>query len=1347
MAETKIPAIHRVPANVDPALKRHLESVQEALEVRLGRTGDTLDQAVTFRDLIDSGIAVSSLRINRTVGSPTPTPTPLNRSAPTSFTASCAFTKIMLQWAPHGMGPTFAYAQIYRSDGVLLDNALPLDTTRSETYTDAVDYNQTWYYWVRFVSNGTEADGGTPVAGQWSGPVSCTTAENIEEVMDDLSEELSDLPGYTALTTVIDVDIAAARLAAIAGSAYIIRATSAPSVRDTSPTTPLQPFDVWFDTDDNNQAYIRNTANNAWVEARDGTLVTLVNAHASTLTGHTSSIATANTNIATVTTANSALSTTVTNLSATVDTKAQTFAQDGAPADNSANALLDGDLWIDTNDSNKLYRWDGDSWEQMIDPSTSGISVYAQDAEPSGGSYIAGDLWFDTNDNNKLYRYSGSAWVAVDDTRISATSNALTSLTATVTGSGGHASQLTSLTTSVSAKNQTFVQASAPTAIAVGDLWVDSDDNNKMYRASAVGSSNWVAIRDTTIASAQTTANTAISNAAGAQGTADGKVTTFFQNDAPTAEGTGDLWMDTNDGNKLYRWSGSAWAEIQDDAIAQAISNAATAQSTADGKIISFYQNDAPTATSVGDLWVDTNDGNRLYRATATGTGSWVSVRDATIATAQTAAATAITNAATAQGTADGKVTTFFQAGVPGTDVKEGDLWIDSDDNKLYRAANDDSDQIAANEWIEIQDEAIATAITNAATAQSTADGKIVTFYQTSAPTATSVGDLWVDTDDGNKLYRSSATGTGNWVAVGADTNTTFAQDTAPGSSGLITGDLWIDTNSVPANKMYRWDGDSWEAVEDGRLALNATAVSNLSTAVGLSETTSTKIDALETTVNHSTTGLAATSGALGSLTSTVNVKTRTFAQDGTPANPYDPSGENYVLRAGDLWIDTNDDNKMYRWNGSTWFGLPPPKVKTFVEGPTPSAINVGDLWFNTSDDYFLKRASATGTGNWVAVADARIASTAIKVDALEASVGKVYGARVITINASNNVKIETMANAASSTTTATHGISAADVTAGVFISLKNAVATGGLTTTQLNKTFKVTARVNTTQLQVETVGTAATSAATSVTVVDGGTIGVNAGFTQLATVTADMQGNAQAAYVLQVNANGAVGGMVIEANSSASGDDSGVAIQFSADKFAIWNGTVAGTNRTFDGSSASVVILNDDTITLSSADYNALYNTTAVTYSHGGGSAIGGLVNDTVYYVIKVASTTKIKLATTETLATAGTGRVLSAVGSGTSHTVNNITSAPFIVSNGNVYIDAVRIQDAQIVGAKIADATIETAHIIDLNADKIRSGNINSSAVITVGSADTTSAVAQRVQIDTGNGARIIVVDTTTP
>lgn len=106
---------------------------------------------------------------------------------------------------------------------------------------------------------------------------------------------------------------------------------------------------------------------------------------------------------------------------------------------------------------------------------------------------------------------------------------------------------------------------------------------------------------------------------------ADGKITSFYQASAPTATGIGDIWFDTDADNIMYRWSGSAWVLARDTGITQAISDAADAQATADGKITTFYQTNAPTADGVGDLWVDTDDNNRMYRWSGS---AWVLVAD-----------------------------------------------------------------------------------------------------------------------------------------------------------------------------------------------------------------------------------------------------------------------------------------------------------------------------------------------------------------------------------------------------------------------------------------------------------------------------------------------------------------------------------------------------------------------------------------------------------------------------------------------------------------------------------------------------------------------------------------------
>jgi len=65
--------------------------------------------------------------------------------------------------------------------------------------------------------------------------------------------------------------------------------------------------------------------------------------------------------------------------------------------------------------------------------------------------------------------------------------------------------------------------------------------------------------------------------------------------------------------------------------------------------------------------------------------------------------------------------------------------------------------------WVAVSDSRAEEAYQAALAAQATADGKIVTYYQTFAPTNASNGDLWLDSDDNNKMYRHNGT---DWVVV-----------------------------------------------------------------------------------------------------------------------------------------------------------------------------------------------------------------------------------------------------------------------------------------------------------------------------------------------------------------------------------------------------------------------------------------------------------------------------------------------------------------------------------------------------------------------------------------------------
>jgi len=140
-------------------------------------------------------------------------------------------------------------------------------------------------------------------------------------------------------------------------------------------------------------------------------------------------------------------------------------------------------------------------------------------------------------------------------------------------------------------------------------------------------------------------------------------------------------------------------------------------------KINIFKQDGIPTSIAIGDLWFDTNDSNKLYRAGSIGSdaitdGEWELVQDETIAIAQGTADGAVTDASDAQDTANSKIKVFAQNGIP-TSVTIGDIWYDTDDkNKPYVAESVGADAITAGEWVLVDDARAADALLKAGTSQ-----------------------------------------------------------------------------------------------------------------------------------------------------------------------------------------------------------------------------------------------------------------------------------------------------------------------------------------------------------------------------------------------------------------------------------------------------------------------------------------------------------------------------------------------------------------------------------------------------------------------------------------------------
>jgi hypothetical protein len=107
--------------------------------------------------------------------------------------------------------------------------------------------------------------------------------------------------------------------------------------------------------------------------------------------------------------------------------------------------------------------------------------------------------------------------------------------------------------------------------------------------------------------------------------------TTFYAAPTPTAQAVGDIWYDTTNGNKQYRWDGSTWTSVQDTAIASAYSlastansNATTATATANGKNVVTYSTSSysGSGTRQGDIWFKYQSGTGVILSQWTWNGS-----------------------------------------------------------------------------------------------------------------------------------------------------------------------------------------------------------------------------------------------------------------------------------------------------------------------------------------------------------------------------------------------------------------------------------------------------------------------------------------------------------------------------------------------------------------------------------------------------------------------------------------------------------------------------------------------------------------------------------------------------
>jgi len=251
--------------------------------------------------------------------------------------------------------------------------------------------------------------------------------------------------------------------------------------------------------------------------------------------------------------------------------------------------------------------------QQLIVSGSSAVMTYAQTTAPTSPNL--GDIWFDTDDNNKVYRYSGSAWVAVDDLRTVANTAAIsTEQTVRLNADNALASSITSLTSLVNTSDATLqaninseasTRASADTALATRATTLEATVNSATDGNLALKSR--IATEETARADGDAANASAITSLTATVGT---KNRTFAQSTAPTATAIGDLWLNTADSSKTYRWNGSSWVLAADTRIAAVVTessanataigdiNAQYSVTVAAGKVTGFKLMSSPTTSS-----------------------------------------------------------------------------------------------------------------------------------------------------------------------------------------------------------------------------------------------------------------------------------------------------------------------------------------------------------------------------------------------------------------------------------------------------------------------------------------------------------------------------------------------------------------------------------------------------------------------------------------------------------------------------------------------------------------------------------------------------------------------------
>ncbi|MEM1375866.1 MAG: DUF1983 domain-containing protein [Pseudomonadota bacterium] len=177
-------------------------------------------------------------------------------------------------------------------------------------------------------------------------------------------------------------------------------------------------------------------------------------------------------------TAVSANATAVQQLQSTVNAAPVFLAQAAQPA----TTYPLGSLWKRTSDPvADFVLEDISGTPTWVDRSTAGMTVFAQDSEPT--TDVVGALWYDTDDGNKTYRWNGSSWVSVQDQAIANLTQQVQAVEGDATAGGLFKIEAQAAPSGVSAQIAMLLRATTSDQYKEGGLFLQLYDDNGTLKA------------------------------------------------------------------------------------------------------------------------------------------------------------------------------------------------------------------------------------------------------------------------------------------------------------------------------------------------------------------------------------------------------------------------------------------------------------------------------------------------------------------------------------------------------------------------------------------------------------------------------------------------------------------------------------------------------------------------------------------------------------------------------------------------------------------------------------------------------------------------------------------------